>query len=78
MDENTFFDKFQEQFIDSDEITIDFDTKFRELPSWDSLTGMSVLVMVQDDYNVEFNENDLRACHTVADIYNFIKSRKES
>jgi acyl carrier protein len=76
MDKDIFIGKLQEQFIDADEITISMDTSFRELPTWDSLTGMSVLVMIQDEYNVDMTDRDLKSCNTIADIYDFVASKK--
>lgn len=78
MDNTTFISQFQEQFIDADEITVDMETKFRELPTWDSLTGMSVLVMIKDEYGVDMPAEELKRCNTVADIYNFVQSHKEA
>jgi acyl carrier protein len=78
MNKDTFIAKFQEQFIDANEISVEPDTDFRQLPTWDSLTGMSVLVMIQDDYGVQMKDSDLKACKTVADVYNFVLSHKNS
>lgn len=78
MDSKHFIDMFQEQFIDADEINIDLNTEFRQLPTWDSLTGMSVLVMIKDEYDVDMTDEDLKACTTVAEIYNFVNSKKEA
>ena len=75
---NQFIDNFRNQFIDADDITVTPDTDFRQLPTWDSLTGMSVLVMVQDEYGVEMKDIDIKSCKTVGDIYEFIKSKKDA
>jgi acyl carrier protein len=77
MNKHTFISQFKEQFIDADEISIDGETQFRQLPTWDSLTGMSVLVMIQDEYGVEMKDKDLKACNTVEDIYNFVSLQKQ-
>ena len=78
MEVNEFIEKFREQFIDADEITVTMDTDFRQLPTWDSLTGMSVLVMIQDEYGVEVTDSDIKSCKTVEDLYQLTKSKKES
>lgn len=77
MEANSFIEKFQEQFIDADEITVDLQTEFRQLPTWDSLTGMSVLVMIKDEYGVDMTDKDLKACNTVEDIYTFVAAKTE-
>lgn len=76
MDINQFIEKFKNQFMDSDDLVIYPETEFRQIPSWDSLTGMSIIVMIYDEYEVEMKDIDLRACKKVEDIFNFIVIQK--
>ena len=76
MEKAKFLSDFKDQFIDSDIITVEADTDFRQLESWDSLTGMSVIVMIQDLYNIEMSDTDLKKCNTVNDIYEFVASKQ--
>jgi acyl carrier protein len=78
MEINEFIAKFQEQFIDADELSIKSDTTFRDLGTWDSLTGMAVLVMIKDDYGVDMTDTDLKGCQTVQNIFDFISSKTSS
>jgi acyl carrier protein len=66
---NEFTKKFQEQFIDNDEIKLSAQTVYKDLGSWDSLTGMSVLVMIKDEFNVDLPLIKFKACKTVEDVY---------
>ncbi len=70
---DTFVKLFKDQFIDADEIEVSADTEFRTISSWDSLTGMAILVMIKDEYNVDMTDIDFKACKTVQDVYNFIE-----
>ena len=72
MEKDKFLNDFQSQFVDSDEITVDGSTEFRKIGSWDSLTGMAVLVMIKDEYGVDMAETDLKKCNTVQDIFQFV------
>ena len=76
MDKNKFINDFTSQFIDADEISVDENTKFRDIGSWDSMTGMAVLVMVEDEYGIAMKDSDLKKCTTVQDIFDFISSKK--
>ncbi|GEO03228.1 hypothetical protein AAE02nite_08920 [Adhaeribacter aerolatus] len=78
MDYNSFIENFKEQFIDADEISVDLGTKFRDLPTWDSLTGMSVLVMIKDEYEVDFSADELKRCNTVQEVYDLIKEKQQA
>ena len=76
MNRDKFINDFKSQFIDSDEITVDASTEFRKIGSWDSLTGMAVLVMIKDEYGVDMADTDLKKCNTVQDIFDFVSSKK--
>ena len=73
MEINTFIEQIKSQFIDAEEITLLSATEFRTISSWDSLTGMAILVMIKDEYNVEMSDDDLKFCKTVQEIYNFVE-----
>jgi acyl carrier protein len=72
MEFNLFLDEFRNQFIDSDVIELNSDTDFRRIESWDSLTGMSILVMIKDIYKVDINDTEFKACNTPGDIFKLI------
>lgn len=72
-------DKFIELFKDTLEIQekeVDLNTKFRDLENWDSLSFLSVLAMIDDEYDVIIEGNDFRRLITVGDLLNEINSRK--
>lgn len=71
-----FLENFAEIFDDVDPSSISGDTKFRELNDWDSIAGLSVIGMIDEEYGVTFNADDMRACRTIADLYNRIQSKK--
>ena len=70
---NDFLFQFKEQYVDGDEICLDFDTDFRSIESYDSLTGMALLVMIQDNYNLSITEEKWKELHTVEEVYNYIQ-----
>ena len=62
---------FKEQYLD--EIgDIEKDNKFRELPGWDSMTGMTILLMIEENYNVKIDNDQFKKLITVEDIFNCI------
>lgn len=71
-----FIEKFAEIFDDVDPSTLSGDTKFRELDDWDSIAGLSVIGMVDEEYGVTFNADDMRACQTIEDLFNKVESKK--
>ena len=73
MDFNEFRKKFIDQLVDEDEKAINEDTKFRDLSSWDSLTAMAVIAMVDDEYKIRIPDEEFRKFNTVNDIFGYVK-----
>lgn len=71
-----FIENFVEIFDDLDFATLSGDTEFRQLEEWDSIAGLSVIGMIDEEYGVTFNADDMRACRTIADLYNRVQSKK--
>lgn len=72
IDKQTFLNQFKEQYIgDTDSLTLE--SEFRKIDSWDSLTGMSILVMIKDEYDIDMTADALKACITIGDVYDFVE-----
>ena len=72
-----FTKKFQNQYFDADTFELNPETDFRQIDSWDSLTGMAVLVMIKDDYGVEIATETFKTLKTVKDVYSLIESARQ-
>jgi len=70
-----FTRKFHDQYIDAETFTLKPESEFRNYGSWDSLTGMAVLVMVKENYGVDIPLEVFRELKKVEDIYNYILSK---
>ena len=74
-------DKFIENFVDlfdeTDPATIQAATRFKDVEEWSSLVALSVIAMIDEEYDVEFRGDDIRNSNTVEDLYNIVKSRVE-
>ena len=75
MDNTSFLTQFKDQFVDADEITVTMETSFRELGSFDSLTGMAIIVMIKDDYGVDVSEKEFKSCQTAGDVYELVRAK---
>lgn len=72
IDKQTFLNQFKEQYI-GDTSSLTLESEFRKVDSWDSLTGMSILVMIKDEYDIEMSADALKACITIGDVYDFVE-----
>ncbi len=75
MELNEFVEKFAEQFDDTDPSEIKAETNFRDLDEWSSLIGLSVISMIDDEFEVTLKGEDMRQAHTVEDLYNIVQSK---
>ena len=75
MELKEFIENFADQFDDTDASEIQADTVFKELDEWSSLIALSVIAMVDEEYDVTIKGDDVRGSETVEDLYNIVKSR---
>lgn len=75
MDAKDFIEKFAEA-IEADAQKITVDTKFRSLEEWSSLAVLSVIAMLDDEYDILIEGGDFRKLETIKDIIRFIEGHK--
>lgn len=69
-----------EQFIDNFQVAVDFqepvevtpETHLRDLPEWDSLAALGVIVMFDVEYGKTIVGDDLKNCVTLTDLYKLL------
>lgn len=74
---NDFIKNFSGQFEDANPSMFTSETRFRNLEEWSSLTALSVMAMMEEEYGVRLNGNDMRSAVTVGDLYNIVKARAD-
>ena len=74
MEINNFIKLFSEQFDETPVEMFQPDTAFKELEEWNSLTALSVISMVDEEYEKRITGADLRNCKTIKDLCLFIES----
>jgi len=70
-----FIEYFTDLFDETDPDTITASTRFKDLEEWSSLLALSVIAMIDEEYDVEFRGDDIRGSNTVEDLYNIVKAR---
>lgn len=65
---------FAEQFDETDSSEIKAETVFHDLDEWSSLTGLSVMAMVDEEFEVALKGDDVKNAVTVEDLYNRVIS----
>lgn len=75
MELNNFIKKFSSLFEETETSIFTPQTKFRDLEEWSSLIALSIIAMVDEEYQVQIKGNDIRISSTIEDLYNIIKSK---
>ncbi len=77
MELKEFIVNFAEQLDDTDISELKPETDFKELDEWSSLTALSIIAMVDEEYNVTLKGEDIRTSDTIEDLFNIVKSKAE-
>lgn len=75
MELNDFIENFANQFDDTDPSEIKAETVFKELDEWSSLIALSVIAMVDEEYDITIKGDDIRNASTVEDLFNAVKAK---
>ncbi len=76
MDIKEFIENFADQFEDTDAAELKPETEFKKLAEWSSLIALSVIAMVDEEYDVAIKGDDIRNSKTIEDLYNDVKTKK--
>lgn len=75
MELNDFIEKFAEQFDDTDTNEFKAETEFKALDEWSSLSALSIIAMVDDEYDITLKGDDIKNAETIEDLFNVVKSK---
>lgn len=71
--EKKFIENFKNILDEEPSIKLESNSKFRDLDEWDSLTALSLIAMLDEEYNVSVSGDQIKDMETIQDILNFIK-----
>ncbi len=75
MDLNEFVKLFAEQFDDTPAESFKADTNYKSLDEWSSLVALSVISMVDEEFEKRITGADIRNCTTIEELYNLVQSK---
>lgn len=76
MELKEFIENFANQFDETDASLFTAETKFHDLEEWSSLIALSLIAMVDEEYDVTLKGDDIKSAVTVEDLFNTVKSKK--
>ena len=75
MEIKEFISNFAEQFDDLEASILTPETEFKSLEGWNSLVALSVIAMIDEEYDVTLKGNDITGSNTIQDLYNIVCER---
>lgn len=70
-----FVSLFAEQFDDTDVNEFKSETNFRDLDEWSSIIGLSIIAMVDEEFEVALKADDMKKATTIGDLYEIVKEK---
>lgn len=74
--ETQFITQFKE-VLEIEDRNIELTDKFREFEEWDSLAYLSIIAMIDEEYNVQIEGKIFKQLETINDIIKIIKELKQ-
>lgn len=75
MEIKNFIQNFAEQFDDTEASALTPETNFRELEEWSSMSALSVMAMVDDEYDVQLKADEMRKTTTIQELFDLVSSK---
>ena len=75
MDIKEFVENFAAQFDETDASVFTAETRFRDIDEWSSLIGLSIIAMVDEEYDVTLKGDDIKGANTIQDLFNTVQSK---
>lgn len=75
MNLNDFVKSFASEFTETPEEVFTPKTVYKDLDEWDSLAVLTIISMIDDEFEKTITGADLRACSTIEDLYEFLQSK---
>lgn len=70
-----FIENFADQFENTDASALTPETVFKSLDEWSSLIALSVIAMVDEEYDVTLKGDDIRNSNTIQDLFNIVSEK---
>jgi acyl carrier protein len=75
MELKEFIQNFADQFDETDASVFKAETVFHDLDEYSSLIALSLIAMVDEEYDVTLKGDDIKNAVTIEDLYNTVKSK---
>ena len=75
MEIKEFIENFAEQFDETDASEFTAETVYKELAEWSSLVALSIIAMIDEEYDVTLKGDDIRNTSTIGDLFYLVNEK---
>jgi acyl carrier protein len=75
MNLNEFVTRFASEFDETPQEQFSPATVFKELNEWSSLTALSIISMIDEEFEKRVTGADMRTVSSIEDLYNLVASK---
>lgn len=75
MEIKDFIQNFADQFENTELDVFAPETIYRDLEEWSSLIALSVLAMIDEEYDVQLKGEEMRATKTIQELFDLVSSK---
>ena len=75
MELEKFISDIASQFDDTDRSVFTADTRFKTLDEWSSLTALSLIGVIDEEYDIVLKGDDIRQADTIEELFQIVQSR---
>lgn len=74
MDLQKFITDFSNEFGDTPASSFNSSTHFKHLEEWDSVLALSIISMIDENYEKRISGSELRNCNTIEELFNIVNN----
>lgn len=74
MEIKEFIENFVEQFDEIPTTEITPETRFHEMDDWSSMIALSVMAMIDEEYDVQIKADEMRNSQTIQELYDIVQT----
>lgn len=76
MKEENFIEQFKEALEMEGDQHVKMSDEFKQFEEWDSLARLSLIALLDEEYEVEIESKELEALNSVQDLFDLVNSKK--
>lgn len=70
-----FISAFAEQLDETQVSELTPETNFRQLDDWSSMVALSVLAMIDDEFDVQLKADEMRKANLIQELFELVQSK---